>query len=99
MTAIASDCVYALSSHIRWVQDIDRIIVADDLNRRGYELHGVEAAIWSWLPLAFPYAKLVRLLTGLFGVPTPQAAARLRETLEDWQAQGLLVASTDGSHG
>ncbi len=39
----------------------------DDLIRRGCELTGIEAAIWSWLSLSFPHAKLVKLLVRFSG--------------------------------
>jgi hypothetical protein len=99
MDVVAPGRTYALPPHVRWAQDADRIIVVDDLMVRGCELRGVEAAIWSWLSLSFPHAKLVRHLAALLNAPEAEAAARLRETLDGWQAAGLLAASADGSHG
>lgn len=99
MTAHKRDSSYALPSHIRWVQDIDRVIVVDDLTGRGYEFRGVGAVVWSWLPLAYSNAKLAQFLAPLLDAPMPEAAARLREMLEGWRAQGLLMISADGSNG
>jgi hypothetical protein len=99
MDVVASRRTYAPPPHVRWAQDADRIIVVDDLMVRGCELRGVEAAIWSWLSLSFPHAKIVRHLAALLGAPEAEAAARLRETLDGWQADGLIAAIGDGSDG
>jgi len=96
MSAPPAGRSYALAPRVRWVQDADRIIVADAAGSRGIELRGVEAAVWSWLSLAYPYAWLVEHLALLTGTPAAEAAAHLRGVLDGWLAHGLLVPEAEG---
>ena len=61
----------------------------------GYELRGVEAAIWSWLTLSYARTDLVRLSAHLLGLPEPAAASRLDAILTGWQTLGLLATQLE----
>jgi hypothetical protein len=98
MDFVAPERECAPAPHVRWAQDADRVIVVDELRGLGHELRGVDAAVWSWLALAYPRPKLLRLLGALLGATDAEAADYLGETLEAWRANGLVV-SMDGWHG
>lgn len=82
--------VYTCPPHITWVKDSQHTIIIDEQQGRSHILRGPEAAIWSWLTLAYSYPKLCRLLAALLDQSPAQAEQRLQATLETWRQAGLL---------
>jgi len=89
---------YSCSPRVSWAIDAGQIIVVDEQYGRRHCLRGVEAAVWDWLTLAYPYPRLLALLVELLAVPPAQAAVTLRELLHRWIDIGLLVQEGE-SHG
>lgn len=81
---------YHCAAHVCWVQDADRIIVADPLAGQHVELRGAEAAVWSWMALSYRYPRLLALLAAFLAVSPSQAAAPLQTMLDQWVETGLL---------
>ncbi len=84
--------VVALSSPdaVRWVKDADQILVVDEHSGNVHRLFGLEAAVWSWLTLGYPYPRLVRLTAALLSLAPAEAEPHLARCLTDWQVAGLL---------
>jgi hypothetical protein len=75
---------------VRWVNDAGQILVIDERRGVTHTLRGVEAAVWDWLTLAYPYPALVEMLAALLTLPSDQSAERLGDILAAWQTAGLL---------
>ena len=90
MSGEAGAVVFACPESMRWVEDADRVIVVDEREGETHILRGVEAAVWGWLTLAYPYPKLVQLLAALLVLSSADAEQRLVAILQDWRAAGLL---------
>ena len=82
--------VYTCPPHITWVKDSQQTIIIDGRQRRNHILRGPEAAIWSWLTLAYSYPRLCQLLAALLDQSPAQAEQQLQTTLETWHQAGLL---------
>lgn len=79
---------------VRWVNDAGQILVIDEQRGVTHTLRGVEAAVWDWLTLAYPYPVLVEMLAALLALSPGEAAARLEAILAAWQTAGLLEVET-----
>ena len=75
---------------VAWVKDADCIIVVNERRGESHILRGEEAALWSWLMLAYPYPKLARLLAELLALPPAEAKRQLAVFLQGWRIAGLL---------
>jgi len=80
--------------HIRWVVDARKTIVINEQTGEAHLLTGIEAAVWSWLSLAYPYSKLVSMMTAF--LRCEDAELRLNDLLQSWYAAGILE---DSDHG
>jgi hypothetical protein len=76
--------------NIQWAREAEQILVVDGRGGQAYALRGVEAAVWSWLALAYPYPQIVGFLAELLAAPVEQAEQRLAAILKAWLAAGLL---------
>lgn len=85
---------YSCSPRVSWAVDAGQIIVVDEQQGRHYCLRGVEAAVWDWLTLAYPYPRLLTLLANLLAVSPAQAAVPLHAMLRQWADMGLLAQET-----
>jgi hypothetical protein len=79
-------------ANIQWVRDAQQILLVDERSGQVHALQGVDAAIWSWLALAYPYPKVIGFLSLLLGVPVGEAEQRLATILQAWREAGLLDA-------
>lgn len=75
---------------VAWVKDADCIIVVNGRRGESHILRGAEAAVWSWLMLAYPYPRLARLLAELLALPLAEAKRQLAVFLQGWRIAGLL---------
>ncbi len=80
-------------SSLQWVKDTNQIIIVDEQHNAPIILQGAEVAIWEWLTLEYPYAKLLKLVEGLLKTSTDEAAQQLSIIAQRWQALGLLEAN------
>ncbi|MEO8355190.1 MAG: hypothetical protein ABI621_04700 [Chloroflexota bacterium] len=74
-----------------WVRDREQILIVDEQSQEIYALQHVEAAVWTWLALAYSYAKIVELSTAMLGVPSAEAEQRLQVIFQNWQNTGILA--------
>jgi hypothetical protein len=74
-----------------WVKDREQIIIIDEQSQEIYALYHVEAAVWSWLTLAYSYPRIVELLAAMLGIPCPEAEHRLQIMVQNWQKAGILA--------
>jgi hypothetical protein len=91
--------VYDCASDITWVRDADRILLVDAKKEQFWSLQGVEAAMWDWLTLAYPYEKIVRFLSLLSRVPAGEAERKFLTTLRGWQELGIVQAVEEKNRG
>jgi hypothetical protein len=84
---------------ITWVRDAGQILVVDSQRGLSWSLQGAEAATWDWLTLAYPYDKIVRFLSLLWGASTDDARRMLVTTLRGWQDKGIVQVMGDGGLG
>ena len=98
MNATLSPTMLITPEHILWVKDQDKIIVIDKQQKRTLYLQDLEAALWSWLTLAYPYQKLIYLLQASLDTTTQEAEKQLISFLQKWHSAGILVLE-GGKHG
>ena len=78
------------SGEILWVRDAGQILIVDGCSAEAQSLRGVDAAVWSWLTLAYPYPQILRLLMALLASTPAEAELRLGVILQGWVESGLL---------
>lgn len=74
-----------------WVKDRDQILVVDEQDQQVHPLHSVEAAVWSWLALSYPYPKIVELLAAMLQISSLETEQRLGVIFQNWQKTGILT--------
>jgi hypothetical protein len=82
--------VISLAEGVAWVQETAHILVVDERQGKAHLLQGEEMAIWDWLMLGYPLAKLTHMSAELRCLPPIQAADELQVLIERWQSAGLL---------
>jgi len=87
-----------LTSDIYWARDLDRTILVNDQSGRSFNLRGLEAIVWSWLTLGFPYSKIASLLSTILESPISEAEFRLNIILRQWVENGLLTIEENAAH-
>jgi len=87
-----------LTSDLHWARDLDRTILVSDESGRSFILRGLEAIVWSWLTLAFPYSKIASLLSTILESPISEAEFRLNVILRQWVENGLLTIEENAAH-
>ena len=75
---------------VSWIKDREQIIVMDEQRQEVFVLLGVEAVVWSYLVLTYPYSKIVRSLTLMLEVSSEEAEKRLWTIFQKWIRAGLL---------
>jgi hypothetical protein len=90
--------VFSTSGSLRWVKEASSILLVDEQRHKTYTLQGIEAAVWSWLTLAYPYPKLVTLTAALLALPPEEAEQQLWALLAKWHSDGILEKK-EGGHG
>ncbi|MBX3056317.1 MAG: hypothetical protein KF770_07590 [Anaerolineae bacterium] len=88
---------YYCPPHIYWAYDAACTLVVNEQTGQAHRLFGQEAAVWDWLILGYPFARLVQFIAAYANLPTPQAERCLRRLLAAWQTDGLL--QEEGHHG
>ena len=78
---------YQRARDIHWVIDARQTIVINQKSGAVFCLTGIEAAIWSWLTLSYPYQTMLELISGM---EQTEAAPLLHKTVQKWRALGLL---------
>ncbi len=87
---MSAGVVFFTPDSLRWVKEASSILLIDEQCHKTYTLQGTEAAVWSWLTLAYPYPKLVTLLAGLLVLPPEEAEQQLQTLLLKWHTDGVL---------
>lgn len=95
---MSSGMVLSTPESLRWVKEAASILLVDEHRRKTYTLRGTEAAVWSWLTLAYPYPKLVTLTAALLALPPEEAEQQLQSLLAKWYADGILEKK-ERNHG
>jgi hypothetical protein len=90
VSAVGFREVLISSDLISWVKDREQIIVLDEQHQEMFVLRGVEVAVWGWLALSYPYAKIIRSLTVMLDVSADEAEQCLWATLQKWIDAGIL---------
>ena len=54
-------------------------------------LTGLDAAVWKWLTLSYPYQTVLRFAQAFLNLPDAETRTRLNQTLQVWVELGLLV--------
>ena len=85
---------------IRWAGDNGFLCVVDENKGCEYRLAGFEAALWSWLVLAYDYNKVGRFAQVWLGVPLSEAENKVRNVIQEWLSGGLVKTRPEGDgHG
>jgi len=84
--------VLSCAPDILWVRDADQVLAIDPETDQAWSLRGIEAALWDWLVMGYPYARLVHLVSLALGVPQDVAEQETLGHLSRWESQGLLHA-------
>lgn len=74
-----------------WVKDRGQILVLDEKRQEIHVLRGVEAAVWGWLVLNYPYEKMVRSLTLMLGTSTEETQECLSTIIQKLISTGILT--------
>jgi hypothetical protein len=81
-------------AHLDYVRDADRTLLVQPDTRLVFVLQGAEAALWSWLTLQYPYARLVAMSAALWVTSEEAAAGKLQAIFQQWVAAGILTQET-----
>ncbi len=81
---------YRCAPAIAWLRDAGQILLIDVDTGQSWRIRGVEAAIWDFLTLAYPYARIVRFVSLLLRTPIDEAERTLLATLHGWQSAGIV---------
>lgn len=95
--ATGKGLTFSCAPTLVWVKDVSQTLLVDPNRELFLILKGVEAAIWDWLVLAYPYEKIIRFLALLPGGSPEEAAGQLRAVLCAWQQAGII--QVEGEEG
>jgi len=87
MTALVK---YVTPSSLRWCQDTNRVLVIDEQSGLAVSLAGLDAAVWNWFGLSYPYEDVLELTRVFVDLPEEETRARLNQILVNWVESGLL---------
>ncbi len=87
---------YRCAPAITWLREANQILLVDVERGRFWFIHGLEAAIWDFLALAYPYEKIVRFLSLLLRTSTGEAEKTLLAALRGWQGLGIVQIVEEG---
>lgn len=90
---------YRCAPAITWVKDTDQILLVDAEREQFWLIQGVEAAIWDFLALAYPYEKIVRFLSLIQSISTDEAEETLQLALCSWQRAGIVQLEEESKRG
>ena len=93
------ELTYRCAPAIAWLRDADQILLVDGQRGLSWFIRGVEAAIWDWLCLAYPYPRIVRFVSLLLRTSTEEAERRLLATLRGWREAGILYVVEGSERG
>lgn len=91
--------IYRCAPAITWLRDADRTLLVDAERGQSWPIHGVEAAIWDFLTLAYPYEKIVHFLSLLMTASSAEAERTLLAALRGWQRTGIVQIVKEGERG
>jgi hypothetical protein len=81
---------YRCAPHVVWTRDVDRVLLVDSEGERAWELDGLEAAIWDWLAMGYPYDKVVDFVSLVLACSQDEAGKTLEAALDAWRQAGLV---------
>ncbi len=90
---------YRCTPAITWVKDANQILLVDAEREQFWFIQGVEAAIWDFLALAYPYEKIVHFLSLMQDTSTDEAEKTLRASLFGWQKAGIVQLVGESKRG
>jgi hypothetical protein len=76
---------------LRWCQESNHVLVIVEQTGMAVRLTGLDAAVWKWLTLSYPYETVLRFAEAFLKLPDAETRTRLNQTLHDWVELGLLV--------
>jgi hypothetical protein len=76
---------------LRWCQESSHVLVIVEQTGLSVRLTGLDAAVWKWLTLSYPYETVLRFVEAFLNLPKDETRARLNRTIHDWVELGLLV--------
>jgi len=82
--------ILSSTDSVFWVKDRGQILVLDEKRQEMLVLRGVEAAVWGWLVLNYPYEKIFRSLTVMLGASTEEAEQCLWSIIQKLINTGIL---------
>jgi hypothetical protein len=82
---------YITPASIRWCQDSSRILVIDEGANLAVSLTGLEAALWKWLGLAYPYQDVAAFAQAYLNLPAEETQSRLSQVFTQWIELGILA--------
>lgn len=88
--------VYCSTPGIAWVKDAELTLLVDEEQGRSWSLHGIEAAIWDLLTLAYSFPEIVQVVSLLARCGAEEASEIVTALLHTWEAQGI-VCTTEGA--
>lgn len=75
---------------IVWVKDANRILLVDHQRELFWALEGIEATLWDWLAMAYPYEKIIHFLALTLDKSSEEADRQLRSVLDVWRQSGII---------
>ena len=81
---------WTVSPHISWVVDRMKTILVHESTGKVSILQGIQAAVWSWLNLGYPYPILLEFIACLSKVSPSVAQVELDQMLIEWQGLGFV---------
>ena len=90
---------YRCAPGIVWVKDATQTILVDADTGSSWQLGGWDAAVWDLLCLGYQTVEIVRFLALLLDITPKSAGRRLRDTLVQWEDNGVVCGTADGNRG
>jgi len=90
---------YRCTPAITWVKDADQILLIDAEREQFWFIQGVEAVIWDFLALAYPYEKIVHFLSLMHSTSTDEAEETLHLALCGWRRAGIVQLVGESKRG
>jgi hypothetical protein len=90
---------YRPAPSIIWTRELDQTLLIDRERGTSWTMRGTEAVVWDLLVLAYPYPRIVALLSVLQGFSAEEARGALSALLVRWQGEGLLEISGNREDG
>lgn len=90
---------YCCTPGIVWVKDTTQTILVDADTGSSWRLGSWHAAVWDLLCLGYQTVEIARFLALLLDITPEAAGRRLRDTLVQWEDNGVLCGGAEGNRG